>query len=238
MKMTLLILVLLCAVPLVSLAQSEESKVATFDNVTITPVVHASMMLQWNELIIHVDPWSRGDYNGLPKADIMLITHEHGDHLDPEMIAKLKKTDTWVLGPKTVADKLAGVEIISNGELKVYNEHISVTAFPAYNLIRERSEGVKYHPKGGGNGYLLNFDGTKIYIAGDTENVPELAGLIDVDVAFLPCNLPYTMTPEEFVAAAKVIMPKVLYIYHYGQTDLERVKELMKAVPGVELRVF
>ncbi|HTO94225.1 MAG TPA: MBL fold metallo-hydrolase, partial [Bacteroidota bacterium] len=108
---------------------------------------------------------------------------------------------------------------------------------PAYNLVHKRPDGQPFHPKGEGNGYIVTIGHTRIYFAGDTENTPEMEALKNIDIAFLPMNLPYTMTPEMVAAAAKAFRPKILYPYHYSQTDPQKLLELMKDVPGVEVRV-
>jgi L-ascorbate metabolism protein UlaG (beta-lactamase superfamily) len=194
-------------------------------------------MLSCGGTIVHVDPWSRvADYAQLPKADLILVTHEHGDHLDPDAIKAIRTEVTSVLANAAAAEKIAGAVVMKNGETKEVKT-LTIQAVPAYNLVHMRPEGKAYHPKGIGNGYVITYSDTRIYVAGDTENVPEMKALNDIDVAFLPMNLPYTMTPEMVADAAKAFKPKLLYPYHYGDTDTAHLMELMKDTPEVEVRI-
>lgn len=203
----------------------------------ITFVGHGTLMLTWNGVVVHVDPVSSmGDYSRLPRADVILVTHEHGDHLDAAAIRTLTKDDTALVYTAACAAKLPGGEVMANGDSRRVRG-ISVTAVPAYNVVHQRSPGVPFHPRGSGNGYVLEFAGTRVYVAGDTENVPEMGNLKGIDVAFLPMNLPYTMTPEMVADAARVLRPKVLYPYHYGATDPQRLVELLRGEAGIEVRV-
>jgi L-ascorbate metabolism protein UlaG (beta-lactamase superfamily) len=129
-----------------------------------------------------------------------------------------------------------GGSVMHNGDSKIF-EGIAVAAVPAYNLVHKRENGQPYHPKGEGNGYVLTFGAKRIYIAGDTENIPEMSRLKGIDIAFLPMNLPYTMTPEMAATAARSFHPKVLYPYHYGETDPSRLVSLLKGSPGIEVRI-
>lgn len=202
----------------------------------VTPVFHGSVMFEHSGLVVHVDPYSRGDYSDKPKADLILITHEHRDHLDASLIEKLKKPETVIVGTKLCAESLAGIKILANGEEGTYLG-ILVRAVPAYNLVRERSPGVKFHPKGNGNGYVIKFADKQVYVAGDTEFIPAMKELEDIDIAFLPCNLPYTMTPEEVAECARAFKPRILYPYHYGSTDVSVLKDMLKDEPGIEVRI-
>ena len=134
------------------------------------------------------------------------------------------------------AGKLPGAIVLANGESGTWAV-VRVEALPAYNLEHKRPDGAPFHPKGEGNGYLLTMGGKRIYVAGDTENIPEMAALKDIDIAFLPMNLPYTMTPEMVAAAARTFRPKILYPYHYGDTDPQKLVELLKDLPAIEVRV-
>lgn len=200
---------------------------------------HASLMFEFGGKIIHVDPISKvADYSKLPKADMILITHEHFDHLDPDALAAVKTDKTVFVCPKSCADKLKDAIIISNGETKTV-EGLKIEAVPAYNLVHKRDNGEPFHPKGRDNGYVITFGDKRVYAAGDTENTPEMKSLKNIDIAFLPVNLPYTMKAEMVVDAVKGFMPKILYPYHYkfGQSDLPKLLELMKGMEGVEVRV-
>jgi len=205
-------------------------------DLTMTFIGHGTLMFSFDGKIIHVDPWSKlADYTALPKADVILITHEHRDHLDPKAIEEVRKPDTTILLTAACADKVKGGEVITNGESKTV-QGIAVAAVPAYNVVHKRGNGQPYHPKGVGNGYILTFGDKRVYVAGDTENTPEMKALTDIDVAFLPMNLPYTMTPEMVADAAKAFKPKLLYAYHYGATDPGKLVRLL-AGTGIEARV-
>jgi L-ascorbate metabolism protein UlaG (beta-lactamase superfamily) len=225
----------LSVLPSAILAQSD--RIATSAGpLVITPIKHASLMLTWNGKVIHVDPWGQGKYQGLPKADIILITHDHSDHLDPAQIGALKKADTVILGPAVIAGKVDGTMILKNGEMKQVGD-IEITAVPMYNLTRGPAPGKLYHYQGDGNGYVLNFGGTRVYISGDTECTPAMRSLENIDVAFICMNLPYTMTPAEAVSCIKSFRPKIVFPYHYGETDLKPLVEGLKNEKGIEVRL-
>jgi L-ascorbate metabolism protein UlaG (beta-lactamase superfamily) len=194
-------------------------------------------MFSFNGKIIHVDPVSReADYSGMPKADLILITHEHGDHFDPKAINALRKADgTQLVLTKTCGQKVPGW-IMLNGDVQTVRD-LKIEAVPAYNIVHQSSPGNPFHPKGLGNGYIITFGDKRVYIAGDTENTPEMKQLKDIDVAFLPMNLPYTMTPEMVADAAKAFKPKILYPYHYGQTDPNTLVGLLKGSKDIEVRI-
>lgn len=204
----------------------------------ITFIGHGSLMFDYNGLIIQVDPWSKlADYSKFPKADIILITHQHPDHFDPSAIKALMKPDTKIVCNQAVADSLRGSEtVMKNGDF-ITIEGIEIVAVPAYNLVHKRSNGEFYHPKGVGNGYVLRFGDKKVYVAGDTENIPEMKKLKNIDIAFLPMNLPYTMTPQMVVDAVKMFRPKILYPYHYGNTDVNELLELLKGEDYCQVRI-
>ena len=202
---------------------------------TITPIHHASLMIQAGGQVIQVDPVGAERYAALPKADIILITHAHGDHLDPQAIARLRKPTTVIFGPEAVAEKVKDVRILHNGEA-VLERHWRIRTIPMYNIKHLRSPGHPYHPRGWGNGYLITYGGFRIYIAGDTEGVPEMRALKDIDVAFIPMNLPYTMSPEEAAVAVKAFHPKIVYPYHYKGSDPAVFKKLL-AGTGIEVRL-
>jgi L-ascorbate metabolism protein UlaG (beta-lactamase superfamily) len=203
----------------------------------ITFIGHGTLMFTFGGKIIHVDPFSRlTDYSKLPQADMILLTHEHRDHLDLKALDNLRADKTKIILTKNCAQQVKGGIIMQNGDMKTV-DGFKIEAVPAYNLVHMRSEGVPFHTKGNGNGYVITLGDIRIYVAGDTENIPEMKQLKDIDVAFLPMNLPYTMTPEMVADAARAFKPKVLYPYHYGKTDPAKLVELMKDTPQVEIRI-
>jgi L-ascorbate metabolism protein UlaG (beta-lactamase superfamily) len=204
----------------------------------MTFIGHGTLMFTLNDkYVIHIDPVSReADYSQLPKADLVLITHEHGDHLDPSALSVLRKPDTQIFLTEGCLGKFPDGKVMHNGDSTTW-QGIRIEAVPAYNIKHMRGAGSPYHPKGSGNGYVLTIGDTRIYIAGDTENIPEMKALRDIDVAFLPMNLPYTMSPEMAADAAKSFNPKFLYPYHYGQTDPQKLVDLLKDQSGIEVRI-
>ena len=205
-------------------------------NVEIYFIGHGSLLFKMNDMTIYVDPVrSSGNYDNLPKAGIILVTHEHYDHLDNNLINDLKKEGTIILSNGAAASKVPGARAMKAGDSQNIR-NITIEAVTAYNIVNERAPGQPFHPKGVGVGYILNYGGKRIYIAGDTENTPEMKALKNIDVAFLPMNLPYTMTPEMVADAAKAFKPKILYPYHYGDTNTEEIKRLLKDT-GIEVRI-
>jgi L-ascorbate metabolism protein UlaG (beta-lactamase superfamily) len=205
--------------------------------VSVTFVGHATLIFGYGGKTIHVDPFGTlADYSTLPKADLVLITHAHGDHLDAAALAAIRRPDTQVVVAPDCEGKVEGAITLQNGERKTL-AGIQVIAVPAYNLVHMRPDGTPFHPKGRGNGYVLTFGDMRVYVAGDTENVPEMKALEHVDVAFLPMNLPYTMTPEMVADAARAFRPRILYPYHFGETDTARLLALLKDERGIEVRV-
>lgn len=206
-------------------------------DVEVTFIGHASLMLRFNNKVIQLDPFSKaGDYAALPKADLILLTHHHQDHLDEAALAAVRTEKTELLLSEICAQKVAGGRVLRNGDRKTALG-IEVEAVPAYNLVHKRDNGQFFHPKGEGNGYVLTFGNTRMYIAGDTENTPEMKALQNIDYAFLPMNLPYTMTPEMVADAALAFRPKVLYPYHYGETDTGQLTALLKDAKDIEVRI-
>lgn len=203
----------------------------------ITFIGHASLMFEFDNKIIHIDPYSRmADFSQFPKADLILITHHHRDHLDPAALKLIQKADTKIIATKKCQSELKNPVIMNNGDLiTIYG--IKIEAVPAYNIVHKRKNGEAYHMKGEGNGYVLDISNKRIYIAGDTENIPEMKNLKDIDIAFLPMNLPYTMTPEMVAAAALSFKPKILYPYHYGKTDRNILVELLKNHKEIDVRL-
>jgi L-ascorbate metabolism protein UlaG (beta-lactamase superfamily) len=202
----------------------------------VTCIGHGTLMFAFGGKTIHVDPWSKlADYAKLPKADLILITHEHQDHLDAKAVKALRQEGTQVLVSQAVGTALPESKVLRNGETATVLG-IKVEAVPAYNLVNQRAPGQPYHPRGAGNGYVLSFGDTRVYVAGDTEDTPEMKALADITCAFLPMNLPYTMTPEMAAAAALALKPKILYPYHFGETDPARLVALLKD-SGIDVRV-
>ncbi len=203
----------------------------------ITFVGHGTLMFTFGDMVIHVDPVSReADYAAMPKADLILITHEHGDHLDPAAIAAVRRQDTVIILTEKCAEKVPGETVMSNGDVRTVLG-LRIEAVPAYNILHKRPSAEPFHPRGDGNGYVITFGDTRVYVAGDTENIPEMKGLKDIDVAFLPMNLPYTMTPEMVAEAARAFRPKILYPYHFGNTDTSELVKLLEAEPSIEVRI-
>ncbi len=203
----------------------------------ITFIGHGTLMLMFNEKILHIDPWSQfTDYANMPKADIILITHEHHDHLDPKAIEDVRTENAALILTPICAGQIRGGIVMKNGDEETV-DGIKIEAVPAYNIEHMRSPGAPYHPKGDGNGYIITFGDKRVYIAGDTENTPELKAIKNIDVAFLPMNLPYTMTPEMVTDACKDLKPKIIYPYHFGQTDTSQLEELLKDEPEIEVRI-
>lgn len=223
----------------------ESAEVDTFTtasgtNVCVHCIKHGSLSINIGDRWIYVDPVTDKvlpvtDYTTMPKADYILVTHEHGDHLDAKAIEQLTNDGTTLIVNKRSSEILGG-----RGEVLTYDESMIDSiggwifyAVPAYNTSADKQ---KFHPKGRDNGYVLDIDGLRIYIAGDTEPIPEMRDLGNIDVAFLPCNLPFTMTPEQLAEAAKMIRPKVLFPYHYGKTDIQQVVKLLEG-SGIEVRI-
>jgi len=203
----------------------------------ITFIGHGTLMFTYGGKTIHVDPVSKeADYTKLPKADLILLTHHHGDHLDLKALEALRTEKTEFVMTEICTQQVKGGRVMKNGDVKVIGG-LKIEAVPAYNLVHMRSEGKPFHPKGEGNGYVITFGDKRVYVAGDTENTPEMKKLEQIDVAFLPMNLPYTMTPEMVADAAKAFRPKILYPYHYGETDASKLVELLKDANDIEVRI-
>jgi L-ascorbate metabolism protein UlaG (beta-lactamase superfamily) len=203
----------------------------------ITFLGHASLMIAFDGLAIQVDPFGEvADYGALPKADLVLVTHDHYDHLDLKALKAVEKKDAAVVASKSCAPKLPGAIIMANGETRTVRG-LTIQAVPAYNILHKRPDGQPFHPRGAGNGYVVAFGDKRVYIAGDTENTPEMKALRSIDVAFLPMNLPYTMSPEQVADAARAFRPKLLYPYHYGDTDPQRLVTLLKGDKDIEVRI-
>jgi len=240
MKKTI-ITCLLAALSLTAMGQTntyemDEFKTPGGKTLTFHALVHASIRLQYDGQEIYIDPVARQggktiDYAAMPQADYILVTHEHGDHFDKAALQQLTGQKTRLVTNRRCADMYGSGEVMANGDKIKLSDDITLEAVPAYNTSEGRTQ---FHPKGRDNGYILTIDGLRIYIAGDTEDIPEMADIKDVDIAFMPCNQPYTMTPEQLVKAARTVKPKVLFPYHYGRTDLSAVPAQL---PGIDVRI-
>ena len=198
----------------------------------VTCIGHGTLMFTHGGKVIHVDPVSAyADYSKLPKADVILVTHEHGDHLDAKAVQALSTDKTVVVASQSCAKALPAAIIMANGSTRTVSG-FRIDAVPAYNVVNTR-----FHPKGNGNGYVITFGDRRVYVGGDTENIPEMKELKQIDVAFLPMNLPFTMTPEMAAVAAKAFRPKILYPYHFGSSDTAALVNLLKDEKGIEVRI-
>jgi L-ascorbate metabolism protein UlaG (beta-lactamase superfamily) len=209
-------------------------------DLTIHFIGHGTLMFEFKGKTIHVDPYSNlFSYTRLPKADLVLVTHHHGDHLDSTALADICTEATTIYWTELCQANskyrhpATSVQIGS----KLDFQGITIEVVPAYNIANKRPNGQPYHPRGEGVGYILTFGDKRVYVAGDTENIPEMKNFGRIDIAFLPMNLPYTMTPEMVREAALVLKPKILYPYHFGKTDTGIIVNLLKDNPEVEVRV-
>ena len=199
----------------------------------ITPIQHASLMFKAGGKVVYVDP-AQGSFDGLPQADFIFITDIHGDHFVPANIQKLKKESTVIVAPKVVAEKLPGAVVMANGESRAVGP-FQVEAIPMYNLA-PAADGQTYHEKGRGNGYVIAFGGKRFYFAGDTEGIPEMRALENIDVAFIPMNLPYTMTAQAAAEAVRAFHPAVVFPYHYRGQDTGAFAKAL-AGTGIDVRL-
>jgi L-ascorbate metabolism protein UlaG (beta-lactamase superfamily) len=201
----------------------------------INPIEHATMVLQWDDITIYVDPvGGKKAFRGFATPDLVLITDIHGDHFDVPTLESIVAEKTKMIVPRAVMHKLpealkSKADVFNNGE-NVDILGLNVEAMPMYNL---RKEARRYHPRGRGNGYVLEKDGKRVYISGDTEDIPEMRNLKDIDIAFVCMNLPYTMTVEKAAEAVLAFKPKAVYPYHYrgenGFSDVAKFKSLVEA---------
>jgi L-ascorbate metabolism protein UlaG (beta-lactamase superfamily) len=251
---TIFIAVCLLACAAFSLqAAPKTSATLPFDNIAgsagvirITPVFHGTVQIEYRGKVVIVDPVSAGSYN--KKADLILITHAHPDHFDKDAIMSLCKVTTQILVPDGIDNRNVDGGL-SGGVTKLYGDtksmvfnRIPIREVPMYNLVRGPNAGQKFHSKGEGNGYILTIGGKRIYIAGDTEVTPEMKRLKNIDMAFLPMNLPFTMTPQEAASAAKAFRPRIVYPYHYrypfdkANTNPQQFAAALKGT-GIQVRL-
>jgi len=218
-------------------AMAEDIIKTSTGDLKITFVGHGTLVFNFGGKVIHVDPVSQeADYSKMPKADLILITHEHGDHFDLKAIKSITNKETSIVLTEICSKQIDGGIVMKNGDTKTI-AGFKIEAVPAYNIVNKRQNGLPFHPKGSGNGYVITFSDKRVYVAGDTENTPEMKALKDVYIAFLPMNLPYTMTPEMVADAAKAFKPKILYPYHFGDTDTSKLVNLLKDEKGIEVRI-
>ncbi len=204
-------------------------------DLAVEPLNHGSLRFEFKGKQYYVDPSGNSDWANLPKADAILITHEHGDHLNPKVIATIKKADTVVYMNASSVKSAGFGQVIEIGQTKDVLD-IKLEAVPAYNIAADRQ---RFHPKDRkDNGYVLTFGDKRVYVAGDTEPTAEMKALKDIDIAFLPINLPYTMTPQDAAEAARAFKPKILYPYHQGKADPNEVKKALADVKEIEVRVL
>ncbi len=225
-----------CAHQTKDMYEVDEFQTKSGKTVRLHALVHSSIRIEFDGKEIEVDPCGKLgdrmiDYSAMPKADYIIITHEHYDHLDKAAIKQLSKEGTQVIMNQRSADKCGAGTVMANGDKLQLTDEITIEAVAAYNTTDGH---LQFHPKGRDNGYILTLDGLRIYIAGDTEVIPEMADIKDIDIAFLPCNQPYTMTPKRLIEAARIIQPRVLFPYHYSDTDLSAIPA---ELPDIDVRI-
>jgi len=239
-SMLLVLLVCMSTPSALSADKMEGDRFATSDgDLIIHPINHATFVMSWKDKVIYVDPVGTGKrFDGLPKPDLILLTDIHGDHLSPETLEAVADAKTTIVAPSAVAEKVPEklrkqTTVLANGITKAV-AGFGIEAVPMYNLTSDR---LKYHDKGRGNGYVVTAGGKRVYISGDTEDIPEMRALKSIDVAFVCMNLPYTMTEEQAASAVREFKPKVVYPYHYRGSDVEKFKKLVGDGSGVEVRL-
>ena len=244
-------LALLASVAFPASAMPPADQVSTHHggDLTIQPIHHASLLLSWDGHHVLVDPAPLGDattvgpeFTSLPKPDVIVITHIHADHFSPPVLEAVSGDHTVILTPRNVYEKLPPdlqkrARVLTNGAHTVV-DGIPIEAVPMYNITAER---LGFHPKGAGNGYILSFGGERVYIAGDTEESPELSHLRAIDVAFIPMNLPFTQTPQAAAKWVRDFRPRIVYPYHYrnrdgSKSDIQWFKTLVGDASEVRLR--
>lgn len=213
-------------------------------DITVTPIFHGTVVFQWNGKTVYVDPYGgAARFAELPDPDLVLITHPHGDHLNKSTLRELDLSQTELIAPEAVIEDLGEITFkkiwpLKNGEMKK-RRSIAVEAVPMYNLP-ETDE--SRHPKGWGNGYVITMGGKRVYVSGDTEDIPEMRQLENIDVAFVCMNLPYTMTIEQAASAVLDFEPEIMYPFHFrgsdGFADVEQFKKMVnEGTDAVEVRL-
>lgn len=241
MKYILIPVFILLAFPLLS----QVDQIPTEEgDIIVTPIFHGTVVFQWNGNTVYVDPYGGAErFSNLPDPDLVLITHKHGDHLNKATLKDLNLSQTKLIAPQSVIEDLGEISFqevwkLNNGEQKIWNS-ITVEAVPMYNLPADDNP---RHPKGWGNGYVINMGGKRIYISGDTEDIPEMRQLQNIDVAFVCMNLPYTMDIDQAASAVIDFKPKIMYPFHFrgsgGFSDVEQFKKLVnEGTDAVEVRL-
>ncbi len=234
------LIILICLLFAVSMLAHAAAQTQVFPTsagpVKITPIYHASTLIEAGGKTIYLDPAKPAKFDRLPKADLILITHIHGDHMDPDSIKQISKPETEIWAPQSVVETVTTAKPISNGETKTWDGW-TIEAVPAYNLKRGPAAGQLYHPKGRDDGYVLTYGGKRFYFSADTEGTPEMRALKNIDVAFVCMNLPYTMPPEEAADAVKAFHPKIVIPYHYRGSDLSVFQKSLEGT-GIEVRLL
>jgi L-ascorbate metabolism protein UlaG (beta-lactamase superfamily) len=239
LKIRLLLAVVVCGAGALSVG-AQTRPVQTFETsagpVKITPVFHASTVIEAGGKVIYLDPAKPSDFTGLPPADLILITDIHGDHMDPAAVTAVSKSGTQILAPAAVAKTVTAAKVIANGETQKWDKW-TIEAIPMYNLTRGPEAGKLYHDKGRGNGYVLTYGEKRFYFSGDTEAIPEMKALKNIDVAFVCMNLPYTMTPDEAADGVLAFHPKIAIPYHFRDSDLSVFQKKLEG-SGIEVRIL
>jgi len=208
-------------------------------DLVLHPINHATLALGWNGITVYVDPvGGAAPFAGLPGPDLILITDIHGDHLNAETLQAVAGSETALVAPSAVVDKLPAslkdhAKTLDAGNQTSFRS-IQIEAVPAYNLTPERQ---RFHSKGRGVGFVLTLGGKRVYLSGDTEDIPEMRSLKNIDVAFVCMNLPYTMTVKQAADAVRAFKPRIVYPYHCRNSDLEDFKKRVGADAGVEVRI-
>jgi L-ascorbate metabolism protein UlaG (beta-lactamase superfamily) len=222
----------------------EMMSTAVAGDVEITPFIGAGVQIEFDGTVIHIDPWSRGDYTDAKPADLILITDTAGDHLDPDMIQRLRKPGAPVVLASTPEDardeesaervrRVPDATVMNNGDV-VTLAGVPIEATAMYDLL----PGLPFHSKGEGNGYVISFGGQRIYLSGVTECVPEIQTLEDIDIAFMPLNLPHgRMAPSAAADCVKIIRPTVVYPYHYRDLPIGEYVDALRSESDIEVRV-
>ncbi len=224
-----------------TILDTEVENKKVWGDISIDPIEHATTIIEWKDKTIYIDPNGGAKaFRNKKMASIVLITDIHGDHMNIDTLDSLDLSKAKIVVPQAVAEKLPArytdnIIILNNGETKEV-QGISIEAIPMYNL---REEALKYHSKGRGNGYVLTLGSERVYFSGDTEDIPEMRALKDIDLAFICMNLPYTMPVKRAADAVLAFKPKRVYPYHYrgpnGYSDVSKFKELVAKNTDIEV---